>query len=158
MLPKTGALCRRVRTIKFIHIQLHDKVFFKWAIPASFSLFSSFQYTVDSKQMFNFLSIRTADLWYQKQPLYQLSHNHCHLHDNVIKMFLALKSAFIKLGVFNVSVPMTQWLNCQVGWASSSVGLLEVWPEWKIKWIWRQGSMKGLFPLRRYEWPLRCKL
>ena len=21
--------------------------------------------------------IRTADLWYQKQPLYQLSHNHC---------------------------------------------------------------------------------
>ena len=27
--------------------------FFKWAIPGLFSLFSSFQYTVDCKQMFN---------------------------------------------------------------------------------------------------------
>ena len=24
--------------------------------------------------------IRTADLWYQKRPLYQLSHNHCPLY------------------------------------------------------------------------------
>ena len=24
--------------------------------------------------------IRTADLWYQKQPLYQLSHNHCYIY------------------------------------------------------------------------------
>ena len=31
---------------------------------------------IDSKQMFNinnFLPIRTSDLWYWKQPLYQLS-------------------------------------------------------------------------------------
>ena len=46
--------------------------------PASFYLFSSFQYTVDSKQMSNNLFaddwIRTADLWYWKRPLYQLSH------------------------------------------------------------------------------------
>ena len=37
--------------------------------------------TVDSKQMFNinFANdwIQTADLWHWKQPLYQLSHNHC---------------------------------------------------------------------------------
>ena len=45
-----------------------------------FSLFSSFQYTVDSKQMFNLNNffadnwIRTMDLWYRKQLLYQLSH------------------------------------------------------------------------------------
>ena len=46
--------------------------------PTSFSLFSSFQYTGDSKQMFNIIFaddwIRTADLWYWKQLLYQLSH------------------------------------------------------------------------------------
>ena len=48
-----------------------------------FSLFSSFQYTVDSKQMFNkYIKnlandwIRIADLEYRKQTLYQLSHNH----------------------------------------------------------------------------------
>ena len=45
--------------------------------PASFSFFSSFQYTVDSKQMFNISLIFaddwiwTTDLWYQKRPLYQ---------------------------------------------------------------------------------------
>ena len=40
--------------------------------------------TVDSKQTFNinFANdwIRTTDLWYHKQPLYQLSHNHCPIH------------------------------------------------------------------------------
>ena len=40
-------------------------------------------YTDDSKYMFNvnFAGgwIRTADRWFRKQPLYQLSHNHCHL-------------------------------------------------------------------------------
>ena len=25
--------------------------------------------------------IQTVDLWYQKQPLYQLSHNHCPNHN-----------------------------------------------------------------------------
>ena len=59
--------------------------FFKknWPYPASFCLYSSFQYTVDGKQMFNinlniaYEWIRTEDLWYRKRPLYQLSHNHC---------------------------------------------------------------------------------
>ena len=39
-------------SFQFSFIQL--KVFLKnWPFPASFSLFSSFQYTVDSKQMYN---------------------------------------------------------------------------------------------------------
>ena len=55
-------------------------IFFKKSgpIPASFSLFSSFLSTVDSKQIFIiniFLLVTgTADLWYRKQLLYQLSH------------------------------------------------------------------------------------
>ena len=58
-------------------------LFLNGPYPTSFSLFSSFQCTVDSKQMFNINIIfaddwiRTADLWYRKRPLYQLSHNHC---------------------------------------------------------------------------------
>ena len=46
----------------------------------SLFLFLSFQYTVDSKQMFNINNffadywIQTADLWYRKRTLYQLSH------------------------------------------------------------------------------------
>ena len=34
-----------------------ESLFLKWAIPASFSLFSSFQNTIDSKQMFNIYKI-----------------------------------------------------------------------------------------------------
>ena len=48
--------------------------------PASFSFFRLFN-TADCKQMFNInfsnVWILTADLWHWKQPLYQLSHNHC---------------------------------------------------------------------------------
>ena len=61
----------------------HFYSFLKWAIPGLFFfifVFSNFD-TVDSKQMFNIIFaddwIRTADLWNQKRPLYQLSHNHC---------------------------------------------------------------------------------
>ena len=39
--------------------------FKKWAIPGLF------QYTFDNIQIFD-----DVDLWYRKQPLYQLSHNH----------------------------------------------------------------------------------
>ena len=43
-------------------------------------LFSSIQDCVESKQMFNINFaddwIQTADLWFWKQPLYQLSPNH----------------------------------------------------------------------------------
>ena len=39
--------------------------------------------TVDSKQIFDIIFaddwIQTTDLWYQKRPLFQLSHNHCHV-------------------------------------------------------------------------------
>ena len=50
-----------------------------WPIPASFSLFSSFQYSWQKIFNINFWDdwIRTADLWSWKQLLYQLSHNHC---------------------------------------------------------------------------------
>ena len=48
--------------------------------PASFSLFSSFHY-LWQLSMFNknFVDdrIRTADLWFRTQLLYQLSHKHC---------------------------------------------------------------------------------
>ena len=67
----------------FFHFLISGHSIFEWAIaglsfffkngpnPASFSLFSSFQYTVDSEQMFNvnkFLPMTAL--------LYQLSHNH----------------------------------------------------------------------------------
>ena len=39
--------------------------FLNGPFPASFSLVSSFQYTVDSKQIFANDRIRTADLWNQ---------------------------------------------------------------------------------------------
>ena len=55
----------------------------KKAIPGLFFLYFRLFNTVDRKQMFrrNFADdwIRTADLRYRKQPLYQLSHNHCPL-------------------------------------------------------------------------------
>ena len=38
-----------------------------------FRLFNTF----DSKQFLNITWIRTADLWYWKRPLYQLSNSHC---------------------------------------------------------------------------------
>ena len=48
--------------------------------PASCSEFCPFN-TVENKQMFNINftnhRIRTTNLWYRKQPLYQLCHNHC---------------------------------------------------------------------------------
>ena len=54
--------------------------FLKGPFSASFSLFRLFN-TVDRKQMFNINIandwIQTADLWYQKELLYELSHNHC---------------------------------------------------------------------------------
>ena len=49
--------------------------------PASFFLYFRLFNIVDRKQMFNLIFadgwIRTVDLWYRKQLLYQLSHNHC---------------------------------------------------------------------------------
>ena len=44
-----------------------------------FRLFNT-QLTVNKSSIYKKIAndwIRTADLWYLKQPLYQLSHNHC---------------------------------------------------------------------------------
>ena len=48
--PLPGAQVSKVEQSNKSHIHF---LFFKGPFPASFSLFSSFQYTVDSKQMFN---------------------------------------------------------------------------------------------------------
>ena len=59
---------------------LKESCFFKWAISGLFFfiLVFSIQLTVN-KSSIKFADgwIRTADLWYRKLPLYQLSHNHC---------------------------------------------------------------------------------
>ena len=53
-----------------------DNIVFKHGpFPASFS-FRLFD-TVDTELNFADEFIRTADLWYRKRPLCQLSHNHC---------------------------------------------------------------------------------
>ena len=58
--------------------------FFKWAILGLFFLYFRLfntQLTVNNssiyKQIFADDWIRTADLWFRKRLLYQLSHNHC---------------------------------------------------------------------------------
>ena len=59
--------------------------------------------TVDSKQMFkNFAddSIRTADIWYWKQPIYQLSHNHCPTYSYKWDFWSTSVSEFFSL-IFN---------------------------------------------------------
>ena len=51
--------------------------------PRTLSLYFRLFNTIGSKQMFHIMFandwIRTADIWCQKQLLYQLSHNHCPL-------------------------------------------------------------------------------
>ena len=63
--------------------------------------------TVDSKQMFNinFANdwIQTADLWYQKQLLYQLSHNHWPWY---VTVGVAVISGFTNIS----SNPLTSYL------------------------------------------------
>ena len=56
------------------------KVFLKdGPFLASFSLFSSFLFKYTFGRLnFAGVEIQTADLWCQKQSLYQLSHHHCH--------------------------------------------------------------------------------
>ena len=72
------------------NIWAYSMIFLNGAYPASFSLFSSFQNKVDSKQMFNIIInfYRWLDLnhgpLYRKQPLYQLSHNHCPLFNECL--------------------------------------------------------------------------
>ena len=64
----------------YFSLSLSLSLCLNWPLLASFSLFSSFQSTIDSQTMFNvnFADdwIRTTDLWCWKRPLYQLSHNH----------------------------------------------------------------------------------
>ena len=70
----------QIYRIKTGQMVLQKMCFFKWTIPGLFYLFSSFQYSC--QLMFDIYIfaddwIRTANLWNWKQPLYQLSHNHC---------------------------------------------------------------------------------
>ena len=54
-------------------------IFLNGTFSATFSLFSSFQYSWQYIGNIKFADdwIRTAVLWCQKQLLYQLNHNHC---------------------------------------------------------------------------------
>ena len=57
-----------------------NKFFIKCAIPGLFSFIFVFSiHLIVNKCWINFADdwIRTADLWYWKRLLYQLSHNHC---------------------------------------------------------------------------------
>ena len=67
--------------------------FLKGPFQASFSLFSSFQYSW--QKMFDIIFanywIWTADLWNWKQPLYQLSHHHCPICVTLMQNFVTLK-------------------------------------------------------------------
>ena len=64
----------------------------KWAISGLFFLYFLLFNTVDRKQMFNINFaddwIRIADLWFCKQPLYQMSHKHCPNRDEILFSFL----------------------------------------------------------------------
>ena len=53
--------------------------FFKKNGPFPFSFFFIFVFSIQLIVHINFADdwIRITDLWYQKRPLYQLSHNHC---------------------------------------------------------------------------------
>ena len=70
--------------------------FFKWAIPGLFIFIFVFsiQLTVYNCSI-NFADdwIWTADLWYWKRPLCQLSHNHCPLYSKDFQ-----KAFFLKMG------------------------------------------------------------
>ena len=62
--------------LRHLQIILHNSHYFL----ASSSLFFRLYNAVDSKRSLHIFArdwSRTADLWCQKRPLYQLSHNHC---------------------------------------------------------------------------------
>ena len=72
--------------------------------------------TVDSKQMFNNFAddwIQTADLWYWKQPLYQLSHNHFTTVLNVILNFFQIQPSFSQ-SKCTVCLNATNTPNCVI--------------------------------------------
>ena len=83
---------RRIHWATRIRIVIIQIYVFKWAIPGLyFCLFNR----VDSKQMLNinFVDdcIQTADPWYPKQPLSQLSHNNSNVCSRSNKMLLFLR-------------------------------------------------------------------
>ena len=102
----------------FFHFLISGHSIFEWAIaglsfffkngpnPASFSLFSSFQYTVDSEQMFNvnkFLPMTAL--------LYQLSHNH-HLSFFIFHLFSTFNRKSIAQTKFAIGRIWTRVLLC----------------------------------------------
>ena len=86
----------------YLDIFAQDVSFQKWAIPGLFFFIFvvSIQLTVN-KCSINFADhwIRTADLWYWKQPLYQLSHNHCPKNCLTLVMNGTLKRLFVLIPI-----------------------------------------------------------
>ena len=87
-------------------------MFKKWAIPGLIFLYFRLFNTVDSnKCSINFADdwIRTADLCFQKLPLYQLSHNHCPLYVTSVSLS-KLPRRFIAINV-QINVYLDQALG-----------------------------------------------
>ena len=87
-------------------------MFKKWAIPGLIFLYFRLFNTVDrNKCSINFADdwIRTADLCFQKLPLYQLSHNHCPLYVTSVSLS-KLPSRFIAINV-QINVYLDQALG-----------------------------------------------
>ena len=99
------AVNERIDLVKLVQLHVHfavnvllklvsatcDQCFLQMGHSRPLFLYIRLFNAVDSKQMFNinFANdwIRTANLWYRKQPLYQLSHTTDHPVINVIKLF-----------------------------------------------------------------------
>ena len=96
-----------------------DRLIFekKWAIPGLFLFIFVFSIQlIINKCSINFADdwSRTADLWYRKQPLYQLSHNHfpfnlCKYNVYVSQQLPELTNACLKSASINFIV----WKVCQ---------------------------------------------
>ena len=73
----------RMQSSIFRDSGLYIKVFLNGQFPASF--FFNFVFSIFNSKYIHYNFCRTPDLWYQKQPLYQLSHSKCttriHLFD-----------------------------------------------------------------------------
>ena len=67
--------------------------FKKWAIPSLFFFIFLFSIWLTENVQYTFFAndwIRTADLWNRKQPLYQMSHNHCPWGTVVVTSFFPI--------------------------------------------------------------------
>ena len=76
-----NAATRKVHGTEFENIIAKNGPF----LTSFFFIFVFSKQVTVNKCSINFADDRnwTADLWYQKQPLYQLSHDHCHEIENI---------------------------------------------------------------------------